>query len=103
MIYLFVFVVSLVYTFTKTNKILNECQYDLNQIPQIRITNGMRPTHRDVMGCDGERFNRFFHAMLERGIYLAPSASEAGFVSSAHTREDLDETVRRASEVFASL
>ena len=57
----------------------------------------------DVMACDGDRFNRFFHAMLERGVYLAPSAFEAGFVSAAHTREDLDETIRCAGEVFAEL
>ena len=37
------------------------------------------------MACDKERFNRFFHAMLDAGVYLAPSAFEAGFVSAAHT------------------
>jgi glutamate-1-semialdehyde 2,1-aminomutase len=49
-----------------------------------------------VMTCDKERFNRFFHRMLDAGIYLAPSAFEAGFVSAAHSEADIDETVRLA-------
>jgi glutamate-1-semialdehyde 2,1-aminomutase len=48
-------------------------------------------------------FNRFFHGMLDRGVYLAPSAFEAGFVSSAHDDEVIAETVATAAEVFASL
>jgi glutamate-1-semialdehyde 2,1-aminomutase len=48
-------------------------------------------------------FNRFFHGMLERGVYLAPSAFEAGFVSSAHDDEVIAETIATAAEVFASL
>jgi glutamate-1-semialdehyde 2,1-aminomutase len=53
-----------------------------------------------VMACDRERFNRFFHAMLERGVYFAPSAYEAGFVSAAHTADDVSETLRRARETL---
>jgi glutamate-1-semialdehyde 2,1-aminomutase len=49
-----------------------------------------------VMACDKDRFNRFFHRMLDAGIYLAPSAFEAGFVSAAHSAADIDETVRIA-------
>lgn len=56
-----------------------------------------------VMACDQERFKRFFHAMLEHGVYLAPSAFEAGFVSAAHTDEDLQATVDAAGEVFIGL
>jgi len=56
-----------------------------------------------VMQCDTELFKRFFHAMLEEGIYLAPSAFEAGFVSAAHTEEDLTQTLEAASRVFKSL
>ncbi len=56
-----------------------------------------------VMACDKERFNRFFHAMLDAGIYLAPSAFEAGFVSSAHAAADIDETVRTAATAFRLL
>jgi len=56
-----------------------------------------------VMACDVERFKRFFHGMLDEGVYLAPSAFEAGFLSSAHTPADLDATIAAASRVFASL
>jgi glutamate-1-semialdehyde 2,1-aminomutase len=55
----------------------------------------------EVKQCDREAFNRFFHAMLERGIYFAPSAFEAGFVSSAHARTELDATFAAAREAFA--
>jgi glutamate-1-semialdehyde 2,1-aminomutase len=54
----------------------------------------------EVMQADKERFNRFFHAMLERGVYLAPSAYEAGFVSAAHGAEEIDETLAAAREAF---
>jgi glutamate-1-semialdehyde 2,1-aminomutase len=57
----------------------------------------------EVMQCDREKFNRFFHAMLDRGVYLAPSAFEAGFVSAAHTDADIDATVAAAREVFKAL
>lgn len=53
--------------------------------------------------CDGERFNKFFHGMLERGVYLAPSAFEAGFVSAAHSENDIADTIDRAAEVFSTL
>jgi glutamate-1-semialdehyde 2,1-aminomutase len=53
--------------------------------------------------CDQERFRAFFHAMLDRGVYLAPSAFEAGFVSAAHTDEDIDATVAAAEAAFAGL
>jgi glutamate-1-semialdehyde 2,1-aminomutase len=58
-------------------------------------------TFADVMQSDRDRFNRFFHAMLERGVYLAPSAFEAGFVSAAHTAADLETTFAAAREAFA--
>jgi glutamate-1-semialdehyde 2,1-aminomutase len=57
----------------------------------------------EVMQCDRERFNRFFHAMLERGVYLAPSAYEAGFVSAAHGAAEIDATVQAARGAFAAL
>jgi glutamate-1-semialdehyde 2,1-aminomutase len=50
----------------------------------------------EVMACDQDAFRRFFHAMLDAGIYLAPSAFEAGFVSMAHSEEDLRETIGAA-------
>ena len=55
----------------------------------------------DVMKSDRDAFNRFFHAMLDDGIYLAPSAFEAGFVSAAHTDKDIAETVAAARRYFA--
>lgn len=49
-----------------------------------------------------QRFNEFFHAMLDRGVYLAPSAYEAGFVSAAHSNDDIAATIAAAEEIFAS-
>jgi glutamate-1-semialdehyde 2,1-aminomutase len=57
----------------------------------------------DVMQCDQDRFKRFFHAMLAEGVYLAPSAFEAGFVSAAHAEQDLHETVEKAALCFKVL
>ena len=54
-------------------------------------------------GCDVDRFRRFFHAMLARGVYLAPSAFEAGFVSAAHGDLDLEATLAAAAEAFAAV
>ncbi len=53
-----------------------------------------------VMQCDKDRFNKFFHAMLERGVYLAPSAYEAGFVSAAHGATEIEATLTAAREAF---
>ena len=57
----------------------------------------------EVMQCDKEAFNRFFHAMLERGVHFAPSAYEAGFVSAAHGGEDIAATLSAADAVFAAM
>jgi glutamate-1-semialdehyde 2,1-aminomutase len=56
-----------------------------------------------VMACDVERFRKFFHGMLGEGVYLAPSAFEAGFVSAAHTDADIAETLDKAEKVFKNL
>jgi glutamate-1-semialdehyde 2,1-aminomutase len=56
-----------------------------------------------VMATDKERFNRFFHGMLDGGVYLAPALYEAGFVSSAHSAADITATVSAAKTAFASL
>jgi len=58
-------------------------------------------SYAEVMQCDTEAFKRFFHAMLDRGIYLAPSAYEAGFVSAAHTDADIAATVAAAEAAFS--
>jgi glutamate-1-semialdehyde 2,1-aminomutase len=60
-------------------------------------------TYAQATAADVASFNRFFHGMLERGVYLAPSAFEAGFVSSAHSDAVIDETIAMADEVFATL
>jgi glutamate-1-semialdehyde 2,1-aminomutase len=54
----------------------------------------------EVMATDKERFNRFFHGMLRRGVYLAPALYEAGFVSAAHTDADIEQTVQAAREAL---
>jgi glutamate-1-semialdehyde 2,1-aminomutase len=60
-------------------------------------------SYAEVMQCDARLFNKFFHAMLAEGVYLAPSAFEAGFVSSAHGAREIDETVSAAERAFAQL
>jgi glutamate-1-semialdehyde 2,1-aminomutase len=60
-------------------------------------------TYAEVMASDKAAFNRFFHAMLEKGVYLAPSAFEAGFVSAAHSDADTAATVAAAEAVFAEM
>jgi len=60
-------------------------------------------TYAEVMASDKAAFNRFFHAMLEKGVYLAPSAFEAGFVSAAHSDADIAATVAAAEAVFADI
>jgi glutamate-1-semialdehyde 2,1-aminomutase len=63
------------------------------------------PVHNlaGAMKSDRARFAKYFHLMLERGIYLAPSQFEAGFISTAHTPGDIAETVSAASESFRAL
>ncbi len=56
-----------------------------------------------VSACNVERFKKFFHGMLAQGIYLAPSAFEAGFVSSAHNEKDIQDTLDAAEQVFAKI
>ena len=64
-----------------------------------------RPVHNlaDAMHSDRARFAKFFHGMLEQGIYFAPSQFEAGFLSTAHTTEDIEKTVRAAEKVLRRL
>lgn len=58
---------------------------------------------QEAMRSDRDRFARYFHGMLEQGIYLAPSQFEAGFLSTAHTEKDIEKTIAAAREVFRSL
>ena len=63
------------------------------------------PVHNlaDAMKSDRERFKKFFHGMLDEGVYLAPSQFESGFISTAHTTEDVENTVRAAAKVLKTL
>jgi len=63
------------------------------------------PVHNvaDAMHSDRERFKKYFHGMLDAGIYLAPSQFEAGFISTAHSEADIDQTVKTAAKVMKSL
>lgn len=56
-----------------------------------------------VQKCNGDRFNEFFHAMLDEGVYLAPSSYEAGFMSLAHTDEDIEKTIAAAAKVLKNI
>ena len=69
----------------------------------IYFTAKLPENYAQMMGCDKTRFNAFFHAMLDAGVYLAPSAFEAGFVSAMHTDAVIDETIAAARGAFAKL
>jgi glutamate-1-semialdehyde 2,1-aminomutase len=60
-------------------------------------------TYKQATACDSDKFKRFFHLMLEEGIYLAPSAYETGFISTAHTDDIIDQTLIAADKCFAQL
>ncbi|MCC2956693.1 glutamate-1-semialdehyde 2,1-aminomutase [Massilia sp. IC2-477] len=67
------------------------------------FSNSIPSTYAQMMAGDKERFNRFFHGMLEEGVYFAPAMFEAGFVSAQHTDAVIDETVEAARRVFARI
>ncbi len=69
----------------------------------IYFRNAPPRSFAEVLQCDRERFKRFFHAMLERGVYLAPSAYEAGFVSAAHGDAEIEATLAAARAAFAQI
>ncbi len=60
-------------------------------------------SYRQATACDKETFNRFFHGMLARGVYLAPSSFEAGFISGAHGADEIDRTLEAAATVFKEM
>jgi glutamate-1-semialdehyde 2,1-aminomutase len=55
------------------------------------------------MKSDGPKFNQLFHGLLDKGVYIAPALYEAGFVSAAHTNEDIEQTIAIAREVMSKL
>lgn len=69
----------------------------------IYFTQSVPTNYAEMMQCDKNRFNTFFHLMLDRGVYLAPSAFEAGFVSAQHDDAIINESLRCAREAFAQI
>jgi glutamate-1-semialdehyde 2,1-aminomutase len=69
----------------------------------IYFANGAPRSYAEVMRSDKDAFNRFFHAMLDRGVYLAPSAFEAGFVSMAHDEGVIEATLAAARDAFRTI
>jgi glutamate-1-semialdehyde 2,1-aminomutase len=67
------------------------------------LLDALPQNYSQVMKTDGPAFNKLFHGLLDRGVYIAPALYEAGFVSSAHTQQDIAQTLAAAREVFASL
>ena len=67
------------------------------------LLDALPQTYGQVMKTDGPMFNRLFHGLLDRGIYIAPALYEAGFVSSAHSQQDIAQTVAAAHEIFQTL
>ncbi|HHW4675694.1 MAG TPA: aspartate aminotransferase family protein, partial [Xylella fastidiosa subsp. pauca] len=60
-------------------------------------------TYAQATACNTDRFNRFFHAMLQRGVFFAPSAYEAGFISSAHSPDIIEATLEAARAAFQTI
>jgi glutamate-1-semialdehyde 2,1-aminomutase len=77
------------------------CAQSVGGMFGLYFSKAIPTSYAEVMACDKDAFNRFFHAMLDAGVYLAPSAFEAGFVSSAHTAADIDATIAAADKIFA--
>lgn len=78
------------------------CAQSIGGMFGLYFSMGIPASYAEVMSCDKEAFNRFFHAMLDAGVYLAPSAFEAGFVSAAHTEADIAATIAAADKIFAA-
>ena len=78
--------------------------YALEHIPFGEVYFRGKPpaSYAEVMECDREAFNRFFHACLKHRVYFAPSAYEAGFVSSAHSADVIADTLAAADAAFAA-
>ena len=78
------------------------CAQSVGGMFGLYFSSALPTSYAQVMACDKEAFNRFFHALLDQGMYLAPSAFEAGFVSAAHTDADIAATVAAADKIFAA-
>ncbi|OGS78598.1 MAG: glutamate-1-semialdehyde-2,1-aminomutase [Gallionellales bacterium GWA2_55_18] len=78
------------------------CAQSVGGMFGLYFSKALPTSYAEVMSCDKEAFNRFFHAMLDEGVYLAPSAFEAGFVSAAHSDADIAATIAAADNIFAN-
>ena len=78
------------------------CAQSLGGMFGLYFRGDIPSSYAEVMECDVEAFNRFFHAMLEEGIYFAPSSFEAGFVSSAHSDMVIRKTLQAAERIFST-
>jgi len=78
------------------------CAQSIGGMFGLYFSKNIPTSFAEVMQCDKSAFNRFFHAMLEEGIYFAPSAFEAGFVSSVHGDNELDKTLSAAEKIFGN-
>jgi glutamate-1-semialdehyde 2,1-aminomutase len=78
------------------------CAQSLGGMFGLYFRGNIPSSYTEVMECDREAFNRFFHAMLQEGIYFAPSAFEAGFVSAAHGDMEISKTLQAAEKIFST-
>ncbi len=78
------------------------CAQSLGGMFGLYFRSNIPTSYAEVMECDRESFNRFFHAMLREGIYFAPSPFEAGFVSSAHSNKEINSTLSAAEKIFST-
>jgi glutamate-1-semialdehyde 2,1-aminomutase len=76
------------------------CAQSLGGMFGLNLRENLPTSYAEVMSCNKDAFNRFFHAMLQEGIYFAPSAFEAGFVSAAHGEPEIDKTLAAAERIF---
>ena len=82
------------------DKVQHLVGYALLMLWWVQLADTLPQHYAAVMATDKERFNRFFHAMLDRGVYLAPALYEAGFVSAAHADADIAATITAAKEAL---
>src|SRR5262249_138872 len=79
------------------------CAQSVGGMFGVYFAKAVPDSYASVMACDKEPFNPFFHPILDQGGYLAPSAYEAGFVSAAHSEEDIAATIAAAERAFSTL
>jgi glutamate-1-semialdehyde 2,1-aminomutase len=87
-------------TAAASNQGIDFCAQSVGGMFGLYFRKNIPTSFAEVMQCDKEAFNRFFHAMLDEGVYFAPSAFEAGFVSSMHGDIELDKTLSAAAKIF---